>query len=156
MMEELLSCLKERGLTIGSCESFTAGLFCASLASLNGASEVLKGGIVSYASEIKKTVVGVDEKIIERFGVISGECADEMAVKAKKLLACDVCVSFTGNAGPAAMEGKPAGLVYCAIAYEEKVRVYELLIEEERNKVRHEAVKFAAGKIVEWLCEKSQ
>lgn len=155
-MEELLACLKEKKLTIGSCESFTAGLFCSSLASYSGASEVLRGGIVSYATEVKKTLVGVDEQILARFGVISEQCACEMAVKAKALLDCDICVSFTGNAGPLAMEGKPAGLLYCAIAYKEEIRVYELLLQKERNDVRKDAVAFAAGKIIEWLCDEEK
>lgn len=150
-MQELIALLKAKKLTIGSCESFTAGLFCASLASVSGASAVLKGGIVTYATCIKTDVVHVDAEIVERYGVISKECAIEMAKKAKQLLDVDVCVSFTGNAGPSAMEGKPAGEVYCAIAYGKEITGYKFQIKEERNKVREEAVRIMCQKLCELL-----
>lgn len=150
-MQELIALLKAKNLTIGSCESFTAGLFCASLASVSGASAVLKGGIVTYATCIKTDVVHVDAEIVEQYGVISKECAIEMAKKAKQLLDVDICVSFTGNAGPSAMEGKPAGEVYCAIAYGKDITGYKLQIKEERNKVREEAVRIMCQKLCELL-----
>lgn len=150
-MQELIALLKAKNLTIGSCESFTAGLFCASLASVSGASAVLKGGIVTYATCIKTDVVHVDAEIVEQYGVISKECAIEMAKKAKQLLDVDICVSFTGNAGPSAMEGKPAGEVYCAIAYGKDITAYKLQIKEERNKVREEAVRIMCQKLCELL-----
>lgn len=150
-MQELIALLKAKNLTIGSCESFTAGLFCASLASVSGASAVLKGGIVTYATCIKTDVVHVDAEIVEQYGVISKECAIEMAKKAKQLLDVDVCVSFTGNAGPSAMEGKPAGEVYCAIAYGKEITGYKFQIKEERNKVREEAVHIMCQKLCELL-----
>lgn len=153
VMERLLSCLRERHLTIGSCESFTAGLFCASLAACSGASQVLKGGIVTYASELKIQLAGVDADVIAQHGVISEACVKEMAVKARTKLRCDICVSFSGNAGPQALEGKPAGLVYCAIAYRDQVRVYELYMKEERNLLRQQAVRFVGEKVIEWLEE---
>ena len=144
-MQELIALLKAKNLTIGSCESFTAGLFCASLASVSGASAVLKGGC------IKTDVVHVDKNIVDTYGVISKECAIEMAKKAQQLLDVDICVSFTGNAGPSAMEGKPAGEVYCAIADHDDVIAYQLQIQEERNKVREEAVRFMCQKLCERL-----
>lgn len=150
-MQELIALLKAKNLTIGSCESFTAGLFCASLASVSGASAVLKGGIVTYATCIKTDVVHVNAEIVEQYGVISKECAIEMAKKAKQLLDVDICVSFTGNAGPSAMEGKPAGEVYCAIAYGKDITAYKLQIKEERNKVREEAVRIMCQKLCELL-----
>lgn len=152
-MEELLDCLKNKHLTIGSCESFTAGLFCAKLAEISGASAVLKGGIVTYATDIKTNVVGVSSEVVEKDGVISSSCAKEMALKTKKMLGCDICVSFTGNAGPSAMEKKPAGLVYIGIAYKDECRVYEQNIKGNRNTVREDAIFYAANKIKEWIQE---
>lgn len=139
-MEELLTLLKERGFTIGSCESLTAGLFTSQLAAVSGASAVLKGGIVTYQTVVKKQVVGVDAQVIEQEGVVSAACAVEMACKTKKLLACDICVSFSGNAGPDIMEGKPVGRVYCAIAYQDEVFPYCLQLSGSRNEIRMQAV----------------
>lgn len=150
-MQELITLLKNKQFTIGSCESFTAGLFCASLASVSGASAVLKGGIITYATSIKTDVVHVSEDVVNTYGVISSQCAIEMAVKARKLLDVDICVSFTGNAGPSAMEGKPAGEVYCAIAFHDSVQCFDFHIEQERNEVRSEAVHLMCEKLKELL-----
>ena len=143
--------LKKQKLTISSCESFTAGAFCSAIADIPGASAVLKGGVVSYATEIKKNVVHVDEAILDEYGVISAECAKEMAIKAKSLLASDICVSFTGNAGPDAWEGKPCGRIYCAIASSYDITVYELQLDLPRNKLRRYVVSFMMEKILEML-----
>ena len=115
-MKELVQMLKENGMTIGSCESLTAGLFTSRMAEVPGASAVLKGGIVTYHTQIKETVAQVSHEVIRDHGVISAECAREMAEHVRRLLDVDLCVSFTGNAGPDCMEGKPAGTVYCALA----------------------------------------
>jgi len=150
-MEELLALLKEKGLTIGSCESLTAGLFTAKLAMLPGASAVLKGGFVTYQNEVKIHVVGVDRDVIERYGVVSAPCAAEMAQKARVLLNSDLCVSFSGNAGPDVMEGKPVGCVYCAIAYQNQVLTYHFQLSGTRNAVREQVVSLMCEKVIELL-----
>lgn len=148
---EVVQELKNQALTISSCESFTAGAFCATIADVPGASAVLKGGVVSYATEIKKNVVHVDEEVINQYGVISAECAKEMAKKAKLLMNTDICVSFTGNAGPDAWEGKPCGRVYCALAYDCDITVYELQLDLPRNKLRCYVVSYMMEKILDLL-----
>lgn len=150
-MEELLVLLKERKLTIGSCESLTAGMFCAQMAAIAGASAVLKGGIITYATSVKEQVVGVDPKIISHEGVISAACAEEMAKKARVLLDCDICVSFTGNAGPDVMEGKPAGLVFCGIADRDDVQTYKLQLSGDRNKIREQAVACMVSELIHMI-----
>lgn len=139
-MEELVALLQEKQLTISSCESLTGGLFSSSIAAIPGASNVLMGGIVVYQNEIKVQVAHVDAQIIECYGAISKECAQAMAQQTRLLLHCDICVSFTGNAGPGVMEEKPSGLVYCAIANETHIQCFEFLIEGNRNMVRHVVV----------------
>lgn len=150
-MKELVDTLKKENLTIGSCESLTAGLFSSTMAEVPGASAVLKGGIVTYWTQCKIDVVHVDESIVQRYGVISGECAKEMAEKARVLLAVDICVSFTGNAGPDAMEGKPAGLVYAAIAGPKGTEVFEFQLHGNRNEVRREVVERMCRHIVDYI-----
>lgn len=150
-MDDLVKVLKDKKLTIGSCESLTAGLFTSQLAQIPGASAVLKGGLVTYMTACKIEVAGVDSQIVDAYGVISKECAIEMAVKAKQRLDVDVCVSFTGNAGPGAMEGKPAGLIFSAIALDERVIVYEYKFCGGRNEVRQNAVAFMYEKLMEEL-----
>lgn len=151
--EALVAVLKEKELTIGSCESFTAGAFCATIADVAGASAVLKGGLVTYATELKETLAHVDTHVIDTYGVISEECASAMAKSALPVLNCDICVSFTGNAGPDAWEGKPAGLLYCAIANKQRVAVYEIYEKLSRNELRAYAVQFMIEKVIKFLSE---
>lgn len=139
--KELIALCTQKNITICSCESLTAGLFSATLASVPGASRVLKGGIVTYFTEIKEKVVGVDPKVIENFGVVSEECACQMAWKTRQIMEADYCVSFTGNAGPDTLEGKPAGMVCCSIADAKQSQNFTFLFEKEsRNQVREHVV----------------
>lgn len=150
----LIELLREKNLCIGSCESFTAGLFCSQIAAIPGASHVLKGGLVTYATTLKNKLAHVDENIIEAFGVISAECAKAMASGAKEALQVDICVSFTGNAGPDAMDGKPAGLVYIGIAYQKEVYSFEIFKDLSRNELREYAVLQAIQYLIKILQRK--
>lgn len=138
----LIALAKEKQVTIGSCESLTAGLFTSTLASVPGASSVLKGGLVTYHTHLKEKLAYVDPMIVEKDGVISQNCANAMAEGARQVLDVDYCISFTGNAGPDAMEGKPAGCVYCAIASKHSVYEYAFLLSKKtRNEVREDVVR---------------
>lgn len=140
-MKKLLNLCKEKGLTLGSVESMTGGFFAAKLTEIPGSSAVFKGSIVSYAVEEKFKVVGVKKGTIDKFGVVSGEVAKEMAEKGKKLLNVDVCVSVTGNAGPTCEPGgKPAGCFYIAVASSKKTIVKEFQKTKKRNGVRNSAI----------------
>ena len=150
-MKSLIERLKRDGLTIGSCESLTAGLFASTIAEVSGASAVLKGGIITYWTECKVNVVHVSEEVVRQYGVVSAQCAREMAEKARVLLDVDVCVSFTGNAGPDTMEGKPAGLVYCAIADHTHTKVYEFQLAQKRNALRKELVEEMGRQVIRFL-----
>ena len=133
----------EAGKTLGSIESFTGGLFASEITSISGASSFFKGSVVTYATEEKVKVVGVSQEVVDKFGVVSKECAEEMATKGSKVLDVDYCISFTGNAGPTAMEGKPVGLVYIGVFDGEKCHVLEKNIIGTRNFVRNEAILIA-------------
>ena len=150
-MKALIERLKRDGLTIVSCESLTAGLFASTIAEVSGASAVLKGGIITYWTECKVNVVHVSEEVVRQYGVVSAQCAREMAEKARVLLDVDVCVSFTGNAGPDTMEGKPAGLVYCAIADHTHTKVYEFQLAQKRNALRKELVEEMGRQVIRFL-----
>ena len=128
--------------TIASCESLTGGLFASTITSVPGASTIFKGAIVSYATQIKKDLVHVPEKLIEKYGVISKQCARSMAYNTQKSMDVDYCISFTGNAGPDAWENKPAGRVYCAIVSKQgTIWDFEFQIDQkDRNEVRQQVV----------------
>ena len=143
--------LKKRELTISSVESFTGGLFASSITEIPGVSKIYLGTLVSYSTKIKKDVLNVDSDVLNNYGVISKECAEEMLVKGKEMFNSNIVVSFTGNAGPDSMENKEAGLIYIGISINDSNHVYELNVKKERNVVRKEAVKFAFDKIYELL-----
>ncbi len=140
-MESLLKAYKEKGLTLGSIESMTGGLFAAKFTEIPGSSAVFKGSVVTYSCEEKINIVGVKSETIEKYGVVSKEVAKEMAELGRKLLNVDVCVSVTGNAGPTCEPGgKPVGCFYVGVATKEETTVKEFEKPLKRNMVRNEAV----------------
>lgn len=140
-MKELYQALLDKGYTLGSVESMTAGLFASSFVEVPGASKVFKGSLVTYAAEEKVKLLGIEKNLINYFGVVSKEVAGEMALKGQKVLGVDVCVSVTGNAGPTAEPGgMPVGRTYVGIALKDKNYVFELNLRGNRNKIRKHAV----------------
>ena len=140
-MESLLQEYKEKGLTLGSIESMTGGLFSAKFTEIPGSSAVFKGSIVTYATEEKIKIVGVKRETIQKYGVVSEQVAIEMAELGRKLLNVDVCVSVTGNAGPTTEPGgKPVGCFYVGVSSKEGTYVREYNFPQKRNEVRNSAV----------------
>jgi nicotinamide-nucleotide amidase len=111
MESVVLQMLRERGLTLGLAESVTGGLVTGRLTGIAGASSVLRGGVVSYASEVKFDVLGVSKG-----PVVSPEAAVEMAIGAKRVLRADVGLSLTGVAGPEEQDGHRPGTLCIGVA----------------------------------------
>ncbi len=148
--EELLNLLKEKKLTLGSAESFTAGLFASEFCSVSGASAVFKGAIVCYDRKIKESVLGLSPELIDKYDVVSEEVAYALAESAQKTLDVDVAVSFTGNAGPTAEPGKArVGETYMGIAIKGQITTYKMIFDGERNQIREKAVEFMIEKLIE-------
>jgi nicotinamide-nucleotide amidase len=111
-MESVVSdLLRERGWTLGLAESLTGGLVGSRISDAPGSSEIFKGSIVSYAGEVKRSVLGV---MAER--IVSAECAMQMAEGARRVLGADVGLAVTGVAGPTEQEGRPVGTVFFGLA----------------------------------------
>ncbi len=113
MESVVLDLMRKRGLSLGLAESLTAGLVAARLAGISGASDVLRGSVVSYASDVKFDVLGVAPG-----PVIGEEPALEMAAGARKVLRADVGLALTGVAGPLRQPGQedvPVGTVCIAV-----------------------------------------
>ena len=107
----VLNLLREQGLTLGLAESVTGGLVSGRLTSIPGASDVLRGSVVSYASEVKYDLLDVP-----RGPVVSEAAAIAMAEGARRVLGADVALSLTGVAGPAEQDGQPVGTLCIAVA----------------------------------------
>lgn len=104
MESVVLDVLSERGLTLSVAESVTGGLIGGRITNVPGASMVFRGGIVSYASEVKFDLLGVD-----RGPVVSEQAAVQMASGARRVMASDVALAVTGVAGPGEQDGQPVG-----------------------------------------------
>ncbi len=111
-----LHALRGRGATVATAESLTGGQLAGLLTDVPGASDVFRGGVVSYATAVKVEVLGVPEHVVDTFGVVSAECAGEMARGVRALMGATYGLSTTGVAGPDSQEGKPVGTVYVGLA----------------------------------------
>lgn len=113
--------LIEKGVTISSAESCTAGLFSATLANVPGISAALDRGIATYSNEAKMNELGVKAETLEKYGAVSAETALEMAKGLAEKTGSDICLSVTGIAGPdGGTPEKPVGLIYVAANYSNK------------------------------------
>jgi nicotinamide-nucleotide amidase len=131
MESVVLELLRARGLTLGVAESLTGGLIGARLCSVPGASDVFRGGVISYASQVKFDVLGLPEG-----PVVSEEAAGRMASGVCGVVGSDVGIAATGVAGPDEQEGRPVGTVCIGIALGAEVTTMELRLPGRRNQVR--------------------
>ncbi len=131
-MSGLFEILNEKKLKLAAVESITGGSFAAHITKIPGASKVFLGSLVTYDTNIKhKTLnINVDQ------GVINQATATAMATSGQKFFGSDVCIGFTGNAGPDPVENKPVGLTYLAILYKDKLFEFSF----QSSKVTREAI----------------
>ena len=135
--EAVLALLKGQKKTLGTAESCTGGLIAKRMTDLPGASAVFRGGVVSYSSEIKKSVLGVPAELLDKYGAVSAQVAKAMAEGARRVLGCDLAVSATGVAGPDQDDrGNPVGLVYVALATDKGTYVREVRAGSGRERIR--------------------
>lgn len=128
------------GKTLATAESCTGGMIGQLLTGVSGASQVYKGGVISYTNEVKQNVLGVDGKLLENIGAVSAPVAEAMAAGVRKLLNADAAVSVTGLAGPGGDEfGNPVGAVFIGFASETKSEVKEFHFTGDREAVRQQA-----------------
>jgi nicotinamide-nucleotide amidase len=135
MESVVLDLLRDRGLTLGVAESLTGGLMGARFTSVPGASDVFRGGIVSYASDVKFSLLGVPEG-----PVVSAEAAEAMAAGARRALGADVALATTGVAGPTEQEGQPVGTVFLGLAMDGVTEAQQLQLPGDRQRIRQYAV----------------
>lgn len=150
---ELVRWCSERGITVATAESCTAGMVVSTIADVPGASEVLRGGAVTYVNQIKHAVLGVSQEVLDTVGAVSVPCAREMAQGARRVFSSDVAVSITGYAGPGGgTEEDPVGTVYLGVATAQGVQVERCSFEGDRAQVRAAA----CARAIELLCTGAQ
>jgi nicotinamide-nucleotide amidase len=135
MESVVLDMLRAKGLTLGLAESVTGGLVAARLTEIPGASDVLKGSIVSYASDVKQSVLDVPEG-----PVVSEEAALAMARGAARVLECDVAMALTGVAGPTEQDGMPVGTLCLGIVWPDGELTRTMRLPGDRQQMRQFSV----------------
>jgi PncC family amidohydrolase len=112
----VLELLAGRGETLATAESLTGGLLSARLTDVPGASRSFVGGVVSYATRVKVSALGVPPAVVQEHGVVSEECALAMASGVRDRFEASWGVATTGVAGPDLQDGLPVGTVWVAVA----------------------------------------
>jgi nicotinamide-nucleotide amidase len=145
--------LLARGETVAAAESLTAGLFCATLASVPGASATLRGGAVVYATDLKATLAGVPADLLAAHGPVSEATAAALAEGIRTRCAATWGVGLTGVAGPDPVDGLQPGRVYLGLTDGWVTVVHELDLPGDRAAVRAGAVAAALARLLDRLAE---
>lgn len=131
MESVVVDLLRDQGLTLAVAESLTGGLITSRLTEVPGSSDVLRGGVVSYASEVKFDLLDVPEG-----PVVSAVAAQAMAEGVRARLGADVGISVTGVAGPAEQEGQPVGTVFLGVAVDDEADAVGTRLPGDRQRIR--------------------
>ena len=146
--------LRLKNLTAGTAESCTGGMIASKLTSVAGSSDYFLGSVVSYANEVKQSMLGVSENDLKMYGAVSRQVVEQMAKGALKALGCDYAVSTSGIAGPGGgTPEKPVGTIWIALANKEKVisKEYCFAITTTRENNIQRATNFALLMLLEEL-----
>ncbi len=131
---------KEHQLTLAVAESCTGGKITQEITSCSGVSSFFLGGIVAYNKKLKENLLGVSRETIQKFSVVSAEVVREMVLGVKKVTGANYAISTTGNAGPTIDDTKEElGIVYIAIALENRIIVEKFNFGQPREKVIEQA-----------------
>lgn len=147
----LIGALTARGETVAAAESLTAGLVCATLARVPGASAALRGGLVVYATELKTALAGVDPGLLAAHGAVHPEVAAQLAEGARDRCGATWGLGLTGVAGPSAQDGVDPGTVHVGLAGPGTRTVRTLGLTGDRDLIRTESVLAAFALLGEHL-----
>jgi PncC family amidohydrolase len=125
-VERVLAALAARRLTLAVAEGDTGGLLLEWLTAVPGSSAVVLGGVVAYADDLKRQLLGVGSELLARYGAVSAEAVEAMASGVRRLAGASVGLATTGIAGPGgATPSKPVGLAFVAASSAERTLVRE-------------------------------
>lgn len=146
---ELIAHLGARGETLAFAESLTGGLLCADFVAVPGASVVVRGAIVAYATDLKAALLGVDAELLAERGAVNPTVAEQMAIGVRDRLGATYGVSTTGVAGPEPQDSAAVGTVYVAVASQTMVISRLLSLSGDRAEIRSGAVRGAVATLGE-------
>ena len=137
---DVVARLTAAGQTVAVAESLTGGLVAAALTDVVGASLVVRGGVLAYATDLKAQVLGVDEVLLAQVGAVDADVAEQMAGGVRSLMGATFGLATTGVAGPDPLDGKPVGTVYVAVVGPGSSRVKRLSLSGDRADIRAQSV----------------
>jgi nicotinamide-nucleotide amidase len=132
----LVASLTSSGQTLAVAESLTGGLLVARIVDVPGASVVLRGGVVAYATDLKQSLLGVDADLLRRHGAVHPQVAAQMAAGVRERLEATWGLSTTGVAGPDPQDGQRPGTVFLGVAGPDGIRTVALTLDGDRARVR--------------------
>jgi PncC family amidohydrolase len=154
--ERLATALVEQNLTLATAESCTGGGLSHLLTAIPGASAFFIGGIIAYQNNIKVDLLGVPQRTLADYGAVSSPTAAAMAEGCRDRFSTDIAVSITGIAGPSGgSPEKPVGLVFLAVASDQRTRIAEYNFPGNREQVRNQAIAAALELILEAIADKT-
>jgi len=150
---DLVAVLTRRGLTIAVAESLTGGLLVAELIAVPGASVVVRGGVVAYATDLKAELLGVDADLLAASGPIHPDVARQMADGVRRRLGADIGIATTGVAGPDSQDGHAPGEVWLGFAIGGDVTAVGLALGGDRESIRRDTVSESLSRLRDLLPE---
>lgn len=153
LARQVVQLLTARGQTVAVAESLTGGLVAAALTSVPGASVVVRGAVVAYATDIKAALVGVPADLLARNGPVDPAVAAAMATGVRERLGASYGVSTTGVAGPGPADGKPQGTVFIGVDGPSGATGSGVRLAGDRQEVREATVRAALSLLVSALLE---
>lgn len=133
---QVIAALRRSSQTVATAESVTGGLVCAALVDVPGASDVVRGGVVAYAADVKSSALGVEPELIARVGTVDAGVAEAMADGVRRALGATWGLATTGVAGPDPSEGKAVGTVHIAVAGPGATVSHRLQLAGQRAEIR--------------------
>lgn len=148
---ELVEALARRSQTLATAESLTAGLVAATVAGVPGASTVLRGGLIVYATDLKGSLAGVESVTLAADGPVAPTTAEQLAAGARGRCGADWGIGVTGVAGPDPQDGHAPGTVFLGISGPDGTEVTALNLTGERWEIRLDTVRAAVSGLLERL-----
>jgi len=143
IFEYIILKLKERGEKISFAESCTGGLIASYFTKISGSSNVFDGSVISYANRIKSEWLGVDDKVLDRFGAVSEEVVQQMLLGVSEISDSDYSIAVSGVAGPTGgSEYKPVGTIFIGVTDKKEGKFYveRLQLKGDREQIQYQTM----------------
>lgn len=148
---ELLEALAARRWTVAVAESLTGGLLTSAIVDVPGASTSLRGGVVAYATDVKRDLLGVDGQLLAAVGAVHPDVAAQMADGIRRVVGAEVGIATTGVAGPEPQDGQAVGTVCIAVVTPDAAWATSVQFDGDRAAIRAATVRAALAAAIALL-----